>query len=109
MNGRFVGRPPKYRHIIASLEDEALYTPAAIARNAQEKGFLKGKPEEIQQDILRIRITMGRNSQNHGFPEEGDGLVTLWGQSPTPGWVGRRWKEAFHITEMTGQDLPQEG
>jgi len=42
--------------------------------------------------LQRIRISLGRLSNNHGFPDEGDGLVTLFGQSPTAGWYGWRWK-----------------
>ena len=84
-------RASKYRHIIASLEDDTLYSAAMIARHAQEKGFLKG--EDIRLERNRIRIALNRHSTLHEFPDEGDGLVTLPGCAPAPGWYGWRWKE----------------
>ncbi len=90
---RPIGRPMKYRKILQRLENDDLYTPAAIARFAVEAGLVKESRNEPKKLVLqRIRIAMGRFSNNHDFPDEGDGMVTLRGQAPTPGWFGWRWK-----------------
>ena len=90
---RPIGRPMKYREILLHLEDDDLYTPAAIARFAAEADLIKESERALRKIALqRIRVAMGRYSNNHLFPDEGDGMVTLRGQSPTPGWFGWRWK-----------------
>jgi hypothetical protein len=38
---------------------------------------------------------MGRFSNNRDFPDEGDGMVTIRGQAPTPAWYGWRWLAAL--------------
>ncbi len=83
-----VGRPMKYAHIIESLNDEALYSPATIARFAGANGLLP-IVEKAQQ---RVRVAMGRLRAYHDFPKHGDGTIRLSGQCPKPGWFGRRWK-----------------
>ncbi len=88
-----IGRPMKYRKILLRLENDDLYTPAAIARFAVEVGLVKESRKEPKKLVLqRIRIAMGRFSNNHDFPDEGDGMVIIRGQAPTPGWFGWRWK-----------------
>ena len=89
-----IGRPMKYKTLIENLDPEDLYTPATIARFAEQNGFLEQglSTEKIRLAKQRIRIALGRFSNNHQFPDEGDGMVTIKGQSPTPGWFGRRWK-----------------
>lgn len=74
-----------------------MYSPASIARFALEKGVLD--TETLKQSYRRIRITLGRMTQNkrHLFPLGGDGTVFQKGQPPTPGWFGRRWKQAYNI------------
>ena len=84
----------KYRKVIETLEEDDLYTPATIAAFAIEIGFLPLGPN-LRLDKQRVRIAMGRFSNNHHFPDEGDGMVTLRGQAPTPGWFGWRWKAAL--------------
>ncbi len=91
-----IGRPMKYSGILLQLEDDDLYTPALIADFAEAKGILKesdGQKRRLERQ--RLRIALGRYSNNHHFPDEGDGMVTISGQSPTPGWFGWRWKEAL--------------
>lgn len=97
---RSIGRPMKYRPILLQLENEDLYTPATIADHAKKSGYMKGlRREDERLARQRIRIALGRYSNNHGFPDEGDGFVTIAGQAPTPGWFGRRWKEALQREE----------
>ena len=94
---RPIGRPMKYRKLIERLEEDELYTPATIAMFADELGFIRDGDEKSKRlDHQRIRIALGRFSNNHGFPDEGDGMVTIKGQSPTPGWFGWRWKAAVN-------------
>lgn len=94
---RPIGRPMKYKGIIERLEEDDLYTPATIAAFAEKIGFVKDQ-DQAQKRLAkqRIRIALGRFSNNHGFPDEGDGMVTIKGQSPTPGWFGWRWKAALN-------------
>ena len=88
---RPIGRPLKYRHIVALLEDNEVYTPATIANLAEALGQLDPcAPLRLAKQ--RVRITMGRYANNHDFPKEGDDRVTIRGQAPTPGWFGWRWK-----------------
>jgi len=78
------------------LKDEQIYTPATIAAFAEANGLLKEVTTAgIKLEKQRIRITMGRFSNNHGFPDQGDGMVTMPGQAPVPGWFGWRWKSAL--------------
>ena len=91
-----IGRPMKYKLLIESLDDDDLYTPGAIASYAEENGFIPpGGPDQKRLYKQRIRIALGRFSNNHNFPDEGDGMVTVRGQAPTPGWFGWRWKAAI--------------
>ena len=78
------------------LEEDDLYTPATIASFAEEQGLITA--DNLTQRRLekqRMRISLGRFSNNHDFPDEGDGMVTIKGQAPTPGWFGWRWKAAL--------------
>lgn len=99
------GRPPKYGSIIHHLNDHKAYTPASIVNFAIESGLIDLCMEEKKVDLQilkrRIRITLGRFANNHNFPDEGDGLVTLKGQAPVPGWMGWRWKEAYPSDELS--------
>ncbi len=91
-----IGRPLKYKLTIKHLIDEHIYSPATIAIYAGSNGLLKATdPAGIRLEKQRIRITMGRFSNNHDFPDQGDGIVTLPGQAPVPGWFGWRWKAAL--------------
>ena len=90
-----IGRPMKYRKVIESLNDDDLHTPATIARHAMEAGLISLDHPDPGLARLRIRIALGRFSNNRQFPDEGDGMVTVPGQSPTPGWFGWRWKEGL--------------
>ena len=94
MSGRRpIGRPSKYSYILRQLVDNDLYTPATVADFALEKGLIKGEDAKaLRLARQRVRIAMGRWTNNKGFPDEGDGHIVLKGQSPTPGWFGWRWK-----------------
>ncbi len=88
-----MGRPRKYEAILKVLEDGKLYSPAGVARFAEENGLLEGANEKARtQSRQRVRISMGRWANRNEFPDEGDGLLTIPGQAPTPGWFGWRWK-----------------
>ena len=96
MPRRPLGRPMKYDHLIEMLEEDQLYSPATIAAFAKDHGMLNhaGKaPKPLQ--IQRIRIAMGRLSNNHKFPDDGDGFLKIPGQAPVPAWFGWRWKAAI--------------
>ena len=82
------GRPMRYLHIIRALHDDRLYSPATIASLARDTGLLDPTVEPFLAR-QRVRIAMARYATSHGFPHEGDGLVTIPGQTPTPGWFGR--------------------
>ena len=87
------GRPKKYADIIVALDDEKLYTPAAIADLALELGFSDRNPNVDQKLFrLRIRIAMSRLCSNWDFPKHGDGMIQRKGQPTTPAWSGSRWK-----------------
>ncbi len=91
------GRPMKYEHILQQLSEDEIYTPAMIAMFALEHELVEPKDTtEAKLIYQRIRIAMGRFSNNHQFPDEGDGFVTLKGQPPVPGWFGWRWIAAVH-------------
>lgn len=89
-----LGRPMKYAHFLAVLEDDKLYCPSTIVANGERLGFF---PRGLSKQALRlkktrVRISLGRYSWNHDFPVGGDGLVFVDGQAPIPGWFGKRWK-----------------
>ena len=87
----------KYKSLIEALEEDDLYTPATIAAFAEETAYFEeSDPQMKRLAKQRIRIALGRFSNNHQFPDEGDGMVTIKGQAPTPGWFGWRWKAALN-------------
>lgn len=86
----------KYRDLLEQLDNEVVYTPATIAAYAEEINYINEADEGMHRLMKqRIRITLGRYSNNHKFPDEGDGMVIIRGQAPTPGWFGWRWKRAL--------------
>ena len=93
------GHSSKYVELISELEPGTAYTPATIAWFAEDRGFLEidetSSIEDIRLAKQRVRINMGRLSQKSCFPEMGDELVKIPGQSPTPGWLGSRWQAAI--------------
>jgi len=92
------GRPLKYDYIVQNLAPDTLYSAAAIARFALENGLISEESQkEKRLSYQRIRIALGRYSNNHHFPDEGDGSITLNGQSPTPAWFGWRWQKSMEI------------
>jgi len=92
---RPLGRPMKYNKLLVLLGDDELYTPASIALFAVTCGFVEeGRADKMRMEKQRIRIALGRFSNNHAFPDEGDGMLRLPGQAPTPAWFGWRWKAA---------------
>ena len=89
------GRPLKYKALLDELEPGTVYTPAMIARFANEHRALFSKSKkDTQKTYQQIRICMAIFARTHRFPKEGDGLVFLSGQAPTVGWLGSRWKRA---------------
>ena len=48
--------------------------------------------EQQNLERQRIRIALGRYSQNHSFPRERDGWVKIRGQAAVPAWFGSHWK-----------------
>lgn len=88
------GRPKKYMTVVRLLEDLSLYSPAGIGRIAEER-ICTGDETLKKQIRQRVRITMARFATKHAFPHQGDGIVTLDGQAPTPGWYGWRWKQTY--------------
>ncbi len=97
MSPKQIGRPMKYRDLLLALETHELYTPAKVADFAVERGFI---PEDFVAR-QRVRIAMGRYTNNHRFPDEGDGLVSSPGQAPTPGWFGWRYRQTAMASEET--------
>ena len=97
---RSIGRPQKYALALWALCDDELYTATTVANRAIELNLIDtSPPRRAEQERQRIRIAMGRYVNNHTFPDNGDGNVRLRGQAPTPGWLGRRWKE--HADPLT--------
>ena len=95
----YIGRPLKYKELIYDLDDDIIYSPARIANHAQESGYILSLDHDvIRLQKQRIRIALARLSSYRGFPENGDGLVTLPGQATTVGWLGSRWKQS--MTEL---------
>jgi len=91
-----IGRPQKYRNIIALLDPDALYCASSIARFFQAKGLLAAYTDENVDDKLamqRIRIAMGRVRE--WLPDTGDGIISIERQRPTPAWYGWRWQKAY--------------
>ena len=81
------------------MDEKVLYTPATIAGHAEDSGIIhkytaNGKIK-LKVAKQRIRIALGRHSNNQKYPDEGDGTVTLKGQSPTPAWFGWRWQDGI--------------
>ena len=92
-----VGRPMKYKNLVADLEDKTVYSPATIVNRGETRGLINPEltKEQRKKERLRIRHTLARFSSNHNFPIEGDGLVLIKGQTPIRGWFGWRWKKAL--------------
>lgn len=91
------GRPMKYAHFLAVLDDFTVYCPSSIVANGEKLGFfqkgLSSKMLRLQKQ--RVRIALGRYSYKQNFPAGGDGLVLIKGQAPIPGWFGARWKSSL--------------
>ena len=87
----------KYNNLIEMLQEDDLYTPATITALAEARGMVtETDPDKRRLEKQRIRISLGRFSNNHEFPDEGDGMVRVKGQAPTPGWFGWRWRAALN-------------
>ena len=83
---RPIGRPMKHGHILNTLEDERLYTPAMIAAIAAD-------PLKEPKKYRRIRNAVASFSRRHYFKKDGDGKVRIPGQGFRPAWFGATWKE----------------
>lgn len=90
----------KYSDLLRALERNKVYSPALIANLAAETGYLDEKdPLKCRSIKQRIRVSLSRFSNNHFFPDEGDNMVEMKGQAPTPGWFGWRWQEALLLDD----------
>lgn len=86
-NSHFLGRPPKYRELYASLDDDVLYIPAFIADVGIETGFILSEdPSVIAKERLRIRTATNLCFQKH-LPENGDETIIYRGKS-LRSWYG---------------------
>jgi hypothetical protein len=86
----------KYKYILYELDEHTAYTPATIATFAEENCLLRSRGKEaLRKEKTRLRVAMGRFSNNHEFPDEGDSIVFVKGKAPCPGWFGWRWREAI--------------
>ncbi len=88
-------RRPKYHAFIRVLENDHLYSPAAIADRGKEFGlFPKGlsRNEEI---YFRkgVRQSMSRFSIH--LPEQADGFIKAKNQGSSRAWFGWRWKKVL--------------
>lgn len=83
-----MGRPRKYDAFLRILDDNRVYTPAAIAA----VGILAGLARE--KDKLKVRTAFGHFRKRYRFPNSGDGFIDQSGQ-PVRGWKGWRWKLAL--------------
>ena len=50
---------------------------------------------QLRSGLVDKRIAMGRFSNNHEFPPEGDGILKFKGNAPVPAWFDWRWKAAI--------------
>ena len=103
------GRPAKYLKILNALHPHKLYTPASLARFADEQGLIESYIAEgidKKKALLRIRVAMRKMSSAY-FPDEGDGIVFIKGQRPTPGWFGWRWQEPFEKRQKRKRPGPK--
>ncbi|MDJ0835088.1 MAG: hypothetical protein QNK37_01145 [Acidobacteriota bacterium] len=73
----------KYAQYIEALEDNRLYAA----------GTIPTVTNPIERRRMRIAFIHFRKSR--GFPDRGDGFLTIPGQAPFPGWFGWRWKAAL--------------
>jgi len=87
-----MGRPPKYKKIVAHLHRDILYTAFGIAQLAKKHKLVKHLA-----DVPKVKIAMAVCKSRNNFPIEGDGKVYIKGQPPTLGWFGWRWKQAYGI------------
>ncbi len=83
--------------MLNALENHVLYTPATIARFAEEKNLLDSFIEQgVERECIlrRIRISMIRlRANNAGKFGPLDGLISLSGQGDLSAWYGWRWKD----------------
>jgi len=98
------GRPFQYRPIIEALEKLDVYSPAKVAQFAKQRGLSKlaGRIASDTDKLKhqRIRIALARYKNNHNFPEQGDGMVSMPKQPITPGWFGWRWQSPLYPGEI---------
>ena len=90
-----IGRPLKYVWVLDKLQSDQLYSAGMIGRLAKYLGYFDDLPSDEAKRIAQrnLRQTMVRRANLHEFPDEGDGIVTIRGQAPCPGWFGWRWKK----------------
>lgn len=91
---KLLGRPPKYRELVASLEDKELYAAASIAHFASTMGFIEETDATARKKaVARIRLAMMTHARSRLCPW-GDGLLGVNGAMQV-GWFGRTWKESY--------------
>lgn len=84
------GRPMKYASLILKLDQDALYSAAAIANFARRYGYVKGK-KQAQKEALRRIKSAAAYIQKHYIKEPSDGFLTFPGQRPVEAWLGKHW------------------
>lgn len=107
---KVLGRSMKYLDVLSSMDPEYLYTASSIGQYARDAGFIEESldPDEKRLHQQRIRVTMGRLSKNHFFPETGDGLVTIKSMMTIQAWFGWRWQDAARIRSGPPQPRKEE-
>jgi len=87
------GRPMKYASLILKLDQDALYSAAAIAHFARRYGYVKGSKQAQKETLRRIK-SAAAYIQKHYIKEPSDGFLTFPGQRPVEAWYGRHWIDA---------------
>ena len=95
--------------------DDVFHSPSTIANFAGLRGYVHGStPQEIYWEKQRIRLACLRLvSFAECLPADGDGLVTIEGQAPFPGWTKGNWEQALreyqeHRAHQAEQEPPEE-
>lgn len=86
-----MGRPNKYCHILAQLDNDTLYNSTTIARDFRPE---EPDPPGKTSQWLRMRHTLAIYARKN-LPQLGDGLIVLPYQGPRVAWYGWRWKQLY--------------
>lgn len=97
------GRPSKYGVYIHQLDDEVLYTGASAVMALSGKGAFREIPEDALK-LFRFRMRVALNNKARSFPAEGDGEIQIHGQGAQKAFKGKRWKEAYPVSQFETVD-----